>query len=420
MFPHPVIIFQDDSAKDLWPFSALRPVYELFIGTGTLLSKIEPLGLHIAGVVVPEYMAAHVHARHPKWAVNPSALNEPVLFINARWILSAQHKEWVKRIDVHQNTVWMFHNQVVAAFVQPSEVNTTLAFLNALPDHPKLVDHFKGFCTVQTCSQERLLSYAWDFMALHMQVLEQELSDPYHMSQHGVIKGTVGPLSSIINLPHVTVGKGTIIEDFALLNAQHGPIYISENCVIEAGSRLEGPLFIGPNTKILGGKISRSSLGPWCKIAGEVSESIFMGYANKGHYGYVGNSAVGLWVNFGAGTTTSNLKNTYDPVAVQVGDKKIQTGLQFLGSLIGDHTKFAIGTLLNTGSLIGCGSQLFGEGLHQKYIPDFSWEESKKRSRYQLHKWLKTAASVMGRRHVELSPVEQDLISYYYQNHANQ
>ena len=146
-----------------------------------------------------------------------------------------------------------------------------------------------------------------------------------------------------------------VIEPHVVFDATAGPIYVAYGAHIRAFTRLNGPCYIGPHTTVAGGEISNCSIGPKCKVRGEISSSIFLGYANKGHDGFVGHSYLGRWVNLGAGTTTSNLKNTYGSVALWTPDGVRSTGLQFLGTLFGDHVKTGIGTMLTTGN--GSGSR---------------------------------------------------------------
>jgi hypothetical protein len=142
---------------------------------------------------------------------------------------------------------------------------------------------------------------------------------------------------------------------------------------VASGARLTGPLWAGANTHLLGGPIKGSAIGPHCRVRGELAACVFLGYANKAHDGFVGHSVIGRWANLGAGTITSNLKNTYGPVRLDVGGTPLESGLQFLGSLIGDHAKTAIGTLLATGTVIGVGANVFDAVRPPKYVAPFAW-----------------------------------------------
>jgi len=170
-----------------------------------------------------------------------------------------------------------------------------------------------------------------------------------------------------LSIREATVEPGVVFDTTA------GPVVLESGVEVKAGTRLEGPLWAGANTRIVGGPIRTSAVGPWCVVRGEMATTVLLGYANKSHDGFVGSSVLGRWVNIGAGTITSNLKNTYGPVRIDVGDTRLETGHMFLGSLIGDHAKTAIGTLLGAGSVVGAGANLFGEVRAPRYVPPFAW-----------------------------------------------
>jgi len=163
------------------------------------------------------------------------------------------------------------------------------------------------------------------------------------------------------------------VEPGVVFDTTAGPVVLESGVEVKSGTRLEGPLWAGANTRIVGGPIRTSAIGPWCVVRGEMATTVILGYANKSHDGFVGSSVLGRWVNLGAGTITSNLKNTYGPVRLDVGDATLETGHVFLGSLIGDHAKTAIGTLLGAGTVVGAGANLFGDVRAPKYVPPFAW-----------------------------------------------
>jgi UDP-N-acetylglucosamine diphosphorylase/glucosamine-1-phosphate N-acetyltransferase len=163
------------------------------------------------------------------------------------------------------------------------------------------------------------------------------------------------------------------VEPGVVFDVTHGPVVIESGAEVRSGTRLEGPMWIGANARVLGGPIRLSAVGPRCTVRGEMSNCVFLGYGNKAHDGFVGHSVIGRWVNLGAGTITSNLKNTYGPVRLEVAGHPIETGMQLLGSLLADHAKTAIGTLLGTGTVVGAGANIFGPVRPPKYVPPFAW-----------------------------------------------
>jgi UDP-N-acetylglucosamine diphosphorylase/glucosamine-1-phosphate N-acetyltransferase len=199
--------------------------------------------------------------------------------------------------------------------------------------------------------------------------------------------------------PHAdSSGSAAIIEPLVVFDTSGGPIMIDAGAHIHAFTRINGPCYIGRNATIMGGDISACSIGQVSKIRGEISSSIVLGYSNKGHDGFVGHSYFGRWVNLGAGTTTSNLKNTYGPVALWTPSGVRPTGMQFLGTLFGDHVKTGIGTNLTTGTVLGAGANVFGATMPPKVVAPFSWGSGEPYDLYKIDKFLSSAATVMSRR----------------------
>jgi len=196
------------------------------------------------------------------------------------------------------------------------------------------------------------------------------------------------------------------VEPGVVFDVRDGPVVLESGVEVRSGARLEGPLWAGANAHLLGGAIRASAIGPRCNIRGELSNCVFLGYANKAHDGFVGHSVIGRWANLGAGTITSNLKNTYGAVRLEVAGTAIDTGMQFLGSLIGDHAKTAIGTLLGTGTVIGAGANVFDAVRPPKYVPPFAWGGGDGATRASREGFLKVAERVLPRRDV---PVDQAL-----------
>jgi UDP-N-acetylglucosamine diphosphorylase/glucosamine-1-phosphate N-acetyltransferase len=193
---------------------------------------------------------------------------------------------------------------------------------------------------------------------------------------------------------------GATIEPYVVLDATAGPILIRTGATISSFSRISGPCYIGPHTTIVGDAIRGCSVGDTCKVRGEISNSVMLGHSNKGHTGFVGHSYIGRWVNLGAGTTTSNLKNTYGTVQLSTSKGMRETGAQFLGTLFGDHVKTGIGTMLTTGTILGAGANVYGGKVSSKNVSPFAWGEDEL---YEIGKFIEVARRMMQRRHVELT-----------------
>lgn len=219
----------------------------------------------------------------------------------------------------------------------------------------------------------------------------------------------------VIGDPTDVVILGGHVEPGAVFDVRHGPAVVEQHAYVMSGTRLEGPVYVGPGTEVLGGVIRASVLGPRCRVRGEVSATAFLGYANKAHEGFVGHSVIGRWVNLGAGTTTSDLKNTYGPVRLRLPSGTVETGRQFLGSLIADHAKTAIGTQLDTGTVVGLGANIFGATRPPKQVPPFAWGDAGERMTRDA--FLKIAERVLPRRQVTVSEEVRGMLGAIY-DHA--
>ena len=254
--------------------------------------------------------------------------------------------------------------------------------------------------------EAEFLRWPWDFVLRNAAALEADLG-----ARPGRIEGLVDPNAALLERARITVEAGARVDPFALLDARGGPIFIGREARILPQSVIEGPCVVGAGTHVLGGVVRRSSLGPGCRVAGEVEESIWQGWANKRHHGFVGHSVVGEWVNLGALTTTSDLKNNYGAVRVWAAGRERDSGTNKAGAFIGAHAKTGIGTLLPTGCSIGVGANLFGGGrFAPKRLPAFSWWDGARTVEHRLEAFLQTAAVVMGRRGLKLGAKDEALL----------
>ncbi len=255
-----------------------------------------------------------------------------------------------------------------------------------------------------------LLHYPWDVLSITFRTLAADLAG---LDARGSHRGDIHR-TAVLERPHdITILEGARIDPFVVLDAREGPILIGGGAVLRSHTRVTGPAVVGHHSHIVHGVVHGGTvIGANCRIGGEVGESVFLGFANKAHEGYLGNSIVCPWVNLGALTTTSNLKNTYGPVKVTLEGRRVGSGLSKLGSIIGDHVKTSIGTLLGTGTLLGVGTNVFGGGLlPQGTVPAFVWGAGPGAGEYALDRMLDTARSMMSRREVEMSEAEAALLT---------
>jgi len=245
----------------------------------------------------------------------------------------------------------------------------------------------------------RFLAHPWDLIEANAAAIGIDLAGP-----PGANRGQVDARACLIEPQRITVENGAVVDPLAVLDARGGPISIGAGARIRAHTLVEGPCAIGAGTELLGGRIARSTIGPHCRIAGEVEECIWQGFANKRHHGFVGHSVIGEWVNLGALTTTSDLKNNYGAVRVWTAAGERDSGSNKVGAFIGAHVKTGIGTLLPTGASVGTGANLFGGGrFAPKRVPSFGWWDGERMAEHQFEKFLDTARHAMHRRGESLS-----------------
>ena len=229
--------------------------------------------------------------------------------------------------------------------------------------------------------------------------------------------------SQALNETNILVGDKIFIEKGAkvscsILNSESGPIYIGKNTEVMEGSIIRGPFAMCENSVLkMGARIyGATTLGPYCKVGGEVNNSVFFGYSSKAHDGFLGNAVIGEWCNLGADTNNSNLKNNYAEVKLwnYEMERFKKTGLQFCGLIMGDHSKCGINTMFNTGTMVGVSANIFGSGFPRNFIPSFSWGGASGFSIYKLPKVFEVADKVFARRKLKFDKIEQDILNHVY------
>ena len=209
----------------------------------------------------------------------------------------------------------------------------------------------------------------------------------------------------------------------AVINAEQGPVYIGKDSVIFEGAMIRGPFALCEGSHVnMGAKVrGDTTVGPFSKIGGEVSASVLMAYSNKAHDGFLGCSVIGEWCNLGADTNTSNLKNNYDHIKIwsHASERFENSGLQFCGLMMGDHSKCSINTMFNTGTVVDVSSNVFGEGFPRNYVPSFAWGGSHGMTTYRFDKAMETAQRTMARRNIELDKTEMDILANVFKMTAS-
>lgn len=265
-----------------------------------------------------------------------------------------------------------------------------------------------------TTVDAEFLSYPWQLIERNAHAIVADLTDV-----RADVRGDVHRLACLEAPERITIAAGARIEAFAVLDARGGPIAIGEGARIAAHTVVMGPCVVGAHTELLGGVIGGSTLGPQCRIAGEVDACVWQGYANKRHHGFVGHSVIGEWVNLGALTTTSDLKNNYGHVRVHVDGAEVDSGSPKVGATVGAHVKTGIGSLLPTGAVVGVGANLFGGGAFApRFTPAFGWWDGARFAEHRFEKFIVTGRIAAARRQHTLTPAEESLLRQVFDSTA--
>lgn len=400
-----VCVFEDEGVANLEPLALTRPAFDLRCGAASLLERqlrflaedsAGTLG-RVAAWVRPE-LADLCRLEHPELTVNdPGWLNaqdrEGVVFVNARWLApeSVPGGSGGVRETQAPGPVVGLVGEVVAYAVLPAA--------EAVWNSQDLARHLTGW--KETLPQRQtggtLMDYPWDLVEANGSALEQD----YRLWQATRERRPLPEGVALIGPPErVLIDPQARLEPSVVLDSTSGPVLLDRGALVQSFSRLEGPCYVGPHTQVLGARLRGSSLGAQCRIGGELEASIVQGQANKAHDGFLGHAYLGQWVNLGAGTHSSDLRNDYRPVRVHLAGREVDSGLLKVGCFLGDHLKSSIGALLNTGTAAGPFAQLLACGsLLPRWLPAFSHlAHGRLQERADLRGMFATAATVMARR----------------------
>jgi UDP-N-acetylglucosamine diphosphorylase / glucose-1-phosphate thymidylyltransferase / UDP-N-acetylgalactosamine diphosphorylase / glucosamine-1-phosphate N-acetyltransferase / galactosamine-1-phosphate N-acetyltransferase len=403
--PTKICLFEDSKYSQLLPLAYFRPVYFLKCGARTLKEKVEaayprlPVDLHCR-----KYLAEVVRMQNPQSRVNELTAKQ-YLFINGRAIVDEKFAKAV-HAEGAGDTVYVQEGQVVAARLSGENLRRIAV---KIPEVYSLSD-FDGISKKEL--RATLVQYPFELVKQNGMQLRADFSAVARRLKGRKIRGKVSPGVSLINKKDIFIGEGSVVKPGVVIDAGQGPVFIAKNVTVMPHSTIIGPAYIGNGSIIkVGAKVYEdTSIGASCKVGGEVEASIIDGYSNKQHDGFLGHSYLGAWVNLGAGTTNSDLKNNYGVVKVTIDGKVIDSGEQFVGVTVGDHTKTAINTLFNTGTVVGVVSNIVANGFPPKSVPSFAWGgDGGIFTAYDVERAIETARKVMARRNVVLSDAEAAL-----------
>lgn len=386
-----LVLFEDAHWGDLGPLTDLLPVHALAFGDSSLAKRwVRAIPEARPGPFVGRSSALAAWGPAPPRDERAEP-GDSVLAIN----VAALPGSWLSAVvEDHAPRLWVAGDRVVGARAVWADVAPKFGLGSRFESFLRDLD------LPVTPVETRILRWPWEVVEWNPDALAADLESARPESA-----GEVHRLAALYEPQRISVCAGARVDAFAVLDARSGPIRLEPRVIVLPHTVVQGPCVVGEGTELLSGVIGRSTLGPECRIAGEVDSSIWQGYANKRHHGFVGHSVIGEWANLGALTTTSDLKNTYGEVRVWAAGREVATGFHKIGSFIGAHVKTGIGTLLPTGASIGTGSNLFGGGrFAPKRVPPFTWWDGERAVEHRLDRLLETAAIAMSRRGRELDP----------------
>lgn len=397
----------EDRAELLEPLTLTRPVFDLWCGLTTLGRKLHHFFAPTSrGALVRPHLAELYQQQHPHTPVNDWnwLRADAVVLVNGRWLPPELHPEPALELDTDH--VGLVGDEVAYFAIGRERIRQLGAdvFESTLED-------WKQMLPARQVGGS-FIGFPWDLVERNAAEICRDFAGPIGKQ---FLQPMIPPLALVGPARNLRVEPTAHIDPYVVADTTRGPVVIDHRAVITAFTRLEGPCYVGSETQVHGAKIrAGTTLGPQCRIGGEVEASIVHGYTNKYHEGFLGHSYVGEWVNLAAGTHNSDLRNDYGPVSVTINREVIATGQNKVGCFLGDHVKTGLGTLLNTGTTVGIFCNLLSAGrLAPKYLPSFvNWGNSGLGDGFALDSLLTTASEVMKRRGCSLTEAHTHLYRY--------
>ncbi|MFN6038659.1 MAG: GlmU family protein [Bacteroidota bacterium] len=387
------ILFDDIAWKNLLPFTFTRPVSEIRVGILTIHEKWELFLDGRASWRTTDYLSQKfplIFYGTPNLWINGKILPDEKLAIEVSELAPGQAL-------IGNNTLIAFNSGKDLKF--PEKID-----LERLSSIFKIKNYSENFNSIENL---------WDIFSLNDFAIKNDFNLLTKKRKSQQLSGT----NKYAGIENIFIEKGAKVE-CSILNASTGPIYIGKNAEIMEGCLIRGPFALGENAVLkMGTKIyGATTIGPGCKVGGEVNNSVFFSNSNKAHDGFIGNSVIGEWCNLGADTNNSNLKNNYGNVKIwsHASEEMIDTNLQFCGLFMGDYSKCGINTMFNTGTVVGVNANIYGGDFPIHFIPSFSWGGSEEFQDYRLEKAIETAEKVMMRRNIKMSKEDKNILSHIY------
>lgn len=397
---------------DYYPFCVLHPLFELRTGAYKSYERIGKLFSGAELFYKSSELKLKSFLKRNEITTNSKDTYNDCLVFNSKFLInnqsSNQIKEFIKS-NPFDNIKFTNNNEIVGYFFN-AVLDKQLHNIDWITNNSTLYEMFK-FQDIEIENVSKI-NYIWDSLDFVGEMINED-KDLFNMSS----PKSIGEGNFVVNSNNLLVGKNVTIEPMVVLNAENGAIIIDNNAKIMSNTVIYGPCYIGKNSTIKpGAKIyPNTSIGEWCKVGGEVENSIFQAYSNKQHEGFLGHSFISEWVNLGADTNNSDLKNTYSNISMQLPHKLVNTNRIFLGLICGDHTKSGINSMFTTGTVSGLCGILVKEWFLPNYIKSYTWGGKTNSPIYKFEKAIETAKIVMNRRNKELCEEEIELLKLEYE-----
>jgi UDP-N-acetylglucosamine diphosphorylase / glucose-1-phosphate thymidylyltransferase / UDP-N-acetylgalactosamine diphosphorylase / glucosamine-1-phosphate N-acetyltransferase / galactosamine-1-phosphate N-acetyltransferase len=405
-----ICIFEDINFANFEPLVFSRPVYDLVCGITSLKEKIlRSYGDVKYSLHCRPYLVDMVKKENPGILVNKID-DDHCLFINGRLIATKDLSDLLP-LTTGEDKVFVNGETVIGAYLSGKNLEYKKNHLKDLFS----VNDFNGLPV--KILDLKCANYLWDLINLNGEEISKDYDYVINRLKRKNFVEQVNSSVNLINKEKIFIGENVTIKPGVVLDASGGPVVIDDNAFIYPNAVLEGPLYVGESSKIKSGATiyENVTISKVCKVGGEVEQSIIMPYSNKQHSGFIGHAYFGSWVNIGADTNCSDLKNNYSKVRVKLSTKEVNSGSQFLGLMIGDHSKTAINTMFNTGSVIGYSCNIYGSGFPDKYVPSFTWGGTESSIDYDLQKAIDTAKIVLSRRKITFASEEEKLFKEIFE-----
>ncbi|EKF56370.1 hypothetical protein I215_02568 [Galbibacter marinus] len=383
------ILFDGPAREALLPFTYTRPVADIRIGILTIREKWEKFLGYTTTTITEDYLSE----RYPMVEMQENVL------INSSYLPNIEMAQIIKGLEENQA---LFHGEeVIAFYTTEAQEEVDLNSYQAI--------EYEGEC-IQVLN-------TWDIFSKNGIALQAD----FDLLTKGRKSQPIPSNNRVIAPENIFIEEGAVVE-CATLNASPGPIYLAKGSTVMEGSMIRGGFYLGEDSVTkMGTRIyGPTTIGPHCKVGGEITNTVIFGNSNKGHEGYLGNSVLGEWCNIGADTNSSNLKNDYSTVKLWSYETEsfAKTQLQFCGLMMGDHSKCGINTMFNTGTVVGVSSNIFGCGYPRNFIPSFSWGGASGFTTYKAEKAFQTAKAMMERRGVCFTPEDEKILNHIFDQSA--